>query len=155
MATSPIVAAALTAVAGLATVLAVVDLAEHRLPDILIITGLIVWVAGLLIETVATGEWARFGGVMLAGAVLFVGFFIAALLARGMLGFGDVKLSALLGMVLGWYGWLAVGRGLLFGVVLHGLAAVVVLIITRDKRADVPMGPALIAGAAAAIAISA
>lgn len=38
---------------------------------------------------------------MLAAAVLFVGFYLAALLARGLLGFGDVKLALLLGAALG------------------------------------------------------
>ncbi|MHA7859785.1 prepilin peptidase [Tessaracoccus sp. Y36] len=148
-------AAALAVIAGLAGVLFVVDLKEHRLPDTVILTGLIAWAIGIVAMAATTGGWGALLRALLAALAMFAGFFVAALLANGMLGFGDVKLSALLGAVLGWYSWMAVGRGLFFGIVLHGLFAVVVLIVTRDRKADVPMGPALIAGAAVAIAISA
>lgn len=149
----PALLAALAVVAGLAALLAVVDRYEHRLPDTLILAGLAVWLVGALVTSASTAEWEVLLRAVLAGLAAFAGFFVLALLAGGMLGFGDVKLVALLGGVLGWFGWRTLGQGLAFAVVLHGLAAVVVLIITRDRKADVPMGPALIAGAALALVV--
>ena len=64
------------------------------------------------------------------------------------LGLGDVKLGALIGLWLGWYGVLPLTLGLCAGVALGGLAAIFLLITRRAGRKD-PMayGPHLIAGA--------
>lgn len=147
----PAPTAGLAVVAGLAAVMVVVDLYEHRLPDSLTVAGVAAWLLCALIQAASTGEWSALLRAALAAFAVFAGFFVLALLAGGMLGFGDVKLSALLGAVLGWFGWVVVGAALVVGIVLHGLAALVVLAITRDRKADVPMGPALIAGAAVAL----
>ena len=142
----------LAALAGAFGVLVVVDLAEHRLPDTVVLPSLGGWFAGAVALAASGFGWAALGTSALASLVLFIGFFIAGLLARGLLGFGDVKLSAVLGALLGWFGWAAFGTGVVAGIVLHGLAALVVLARTRDPRADVPMGPALVVGAAVGVA---
>lgn len=144
--------ALLALMAGVAGVLVVVDVAEHRLPDSVIFTGLAVWAAGALLFAVLTGNWGAVGRSVLAAAALFAVFLVLGLLANGLLGFGDVKLSALLGAVLGWFGWGTLLSGVVLGVLLHGIVAIGVLIVTRNPKADVPMGPSLIAGAAIALA---
>ncbi|WP_243118345.1 prepilin peptidase [Actinomyces wuliandei] len=72
---------------------------------------------------------------------------LLALLPSG-LGMGDVKLCAVIGLWLGWYGGLVVLVGLWVGVLLGGLAAVLLLVSRRAGRKD-PMayGPYLVAGA--------
>ena len=69
-------------------------------------------------------------------------------LIRSGLGLGDVKLCALIGLWLGWYGALTLAVSLCLGTVLGGLAALTLLITRRAGRKD-PMayGPYLIAGA--------
>ena len=116
------------------------------------VAALGVWFVGALALAASGFGWAALGRSALAALVLFVGFLIAGILARGLLGFGDVKLSAVLGALLGWFSWPAVGTGVVAGIVLHGLASLVVLAFTRDMKADVPMGPALIVGAAVGVA---
>ncbi|WP_243106804.1 prepilin peptidase [Actinomyces lilanjuaniae] len=72
---------------------------------------------------------------------------LLALLPSG-LGMGDVKLCAVIGLWLGWYGGLVVLVALWVGVLLGGLAAVLLLVSRRAGRKD-PMayGPYLVAGA--------
>ena len=146
-------AVVLALVAGTWGVLVAVDLAEHRLPDTVIAAGIALWAVGALLMAALGGEWAPAGRSVAAAFALFAGFYVLAVLARGALGFGDVKLAFLLGAVLGWFGWRVALTGAVLGVILHGLVALVVLAITRDRTADVPMGPALVAAAAAALAL--
>ncbi|MEA2020825.1 MAG: prepilin peptidase [Patescibacteria group bacterium] len=83
-------------------------------------------------------------------AVSLAGFFMILILitrGRGM-GFGDVKLGFLMGLVLGWPGTL-VGSFLAF---LSGGVASVILLISGEKKfgQQVPFGPFLITGTAVA-----
>lgn len=144
--------ALLALVSGSAAVLAVVDVAEHRLPNTVIFPTLAVWALGLVLLASAAQQWPALGRTAIAAGGVFAAFLILALLARGAVGLGDVKLSALMGAVLGWFGWSPLTTGFVAGILLHGVLALGVLIVTRNPKADVPMGPALIAGAALGLA---
>lgn len=67
---------------------------------------------------------------------------------RAGLGLGDVKLCALIGLWLGWYGAPMLAASLCLGTILGGLAALALLITRRAGPKD-PMayGPYLVAGA--------
>jgi prepilin signal peptidase PulO-like enzyme (type II secretory pathway) len=76
--------------------------------------------------------------------------------SRSGLGFGDVKLAGVLGLPLGWLGWPAVLLGLALPHLLAGPVALFLLLTGRAKRGTgLPFGPALLAGALLAIAITA
>ncbi len=78
---------------------------------------------------------------LLGGAVGFVLAYVAALLARGGLGGGDVTLSAFLGLIIGFPKILL---SLLFGVFLGGLVAFLLLITRRvGLKSMIPYGPFL------------
>lgn len=139
--------------AGVCSLLVVVDIAEHRIPDSVLLLGSFVWGVGLLVQAGLAGDWVAAGRSVLAGVASLVAFFILAILARGSLGLGDVKFTALLGAVLGWFGWWFFVTGFLFGLLLHGAAALAVLLARRDMKAEVPMGPALVAGASLALVV--
>lgn len=69
---------------------------------------------------------------------------LLALLTRGGVGGGDIKLLAAVGLGLGWRLCLL---GTLAGAVLGGLAAVVLIVVFgKNKRAMIPFAPALCAG---------
>ena len=84
---------------------------------------------------------------MLIGFVSFGGaLFVVAFVSRGM-GMGDVKLASLIGLVLGSLGLRYVGVAAGAAIVLGGFGAIVALIIGRGRKAAIPFGPYLAAGA--------
>lgn len=142
----------LAMMAGAAGVLVVVDVAEHRLPDTVMLAAFAVWWVGMIVKVASAGGRESIARAALGGAGVLLCFLVVALLAGGALGLGDVKLSGLMGLVLGWFGWYQLVTGVLVGLVLHGLSSVIVLVSTRNPKSEVPMGPALVAGAAVGLA---
>ncbi|TDB78587.1 prepilin peptidase [Micromonospora sp. KC723] len=142
-------------VAGGGLVLARADLACLRLPDPLVAATALAGGAGLVAAAVATGTPVRLWAA-LAGAVLsFTGYALLALLPGSRLGYGDVKLAAVLGLPLGWLGWRALGLGLLLPHLLNGVVVLGLLAARRVRRdTALPFGPALLAGAWLAVLLT-
>ena len=132
---------------------------EHRLilhPVSLVggIVGLIigVWLHGILNTII--GGLAGFG-IMLG--LYLLGYFIAKWIARvknqGLdeeaLGFGDVMLGGVLGLLLGWPG---IVLGIVFAILIGGLVSLVyvLILLIRGRYQSfiaIPYGPFLVAGA--------
>ena len=129
----------------IAPLLVWIDLAEHRLPDLITLPLL----PGLTILTAAAGlvmrEPGRIGAALAGAAAVAVLFTVLFLLSPSSLGLGDVKLAPSVGLLLGWHGWQVVVLGAIAILVLgcvHGLVQVV-----RTRRVtgvDVAFGPAMI-----------
>lgn len=134
--------------AALGLVLAVVDLACLRLPDPLVGAAALVVVVGLAGAALSTGAPERLFGAAAGAALSFAGYVLLALLPGSRLGFGDVKLAAVLGLPLGWLGWSPLALGLLLPHLLNGVVVLVLLAAGRVRRdTPLPLGPALLAGA--------
>jgi leader peptidase (prepilin peptidase) / N-methyltransferase len=104
--------------------------------------------AGALIE----GELDAFARALLAGIVAFLAFFVLHTISPRGLGFGDVRLSFLLGCFLGWLGWGHVAFGLFAGFVYGAIAGLVLVAMgRRTRRQHIPFGPFLVAGALTAV----
>jgi leader peptidase (prepilin peptidase)/N-methyltransferase len=89
--------------------------------------------------------WAGIATGLAAGTIfLFLSVAGSAMLHAEVLGFGDVKLAAFMGLVLGWP---FIVSALFYGVVLGALAAVGVGIWKRSMRATFAYGPYLALGA--------
>ena len=109
-----------------------------------LVTILVAWLADgrhlADLERTALG-WLVYGGMF------FVLWFVYP---RG-LGYGDVRLSGVLGLALGWVGWsellLGIWDGLLLGGILGGLLAVV------TRRRDYPFGPFMLVGALSGVVL--
>jgi leader peptidase (prepilin peptidase)/N-methyltransferase len=154
---SPAVAVAIAALTGVLVLLAVIDVRTRRLPNPLIGVVAIGVAALAVIEAAATGTVepvaAAGGGAVVSGTLLAV----PHLISPAALGFGDVKLGAVTGALVGWsaadlgIGWaaglaaFAVVAALLWGAVL-GLAW---LVVTRDRT--FPFGPCIVVGAVTAV----
>jgi leader peptidase (prepilin peptidase)/N-methyltransferase len=146
--------AALAWAAGAAVVLGAVDLASHRLPDRVTYPAAVVCAAALLVDAAVLGSW---GALLRAGAAAAAAFVVAsgaAAISPGALGFGDVKLLGLLGLLLGWFGWGVLLAGVFLGL-LAGAVVSLALLATRRAgwRTAVPFGPPLMAGAVLALAL--
>ncbi|MER5700450.1 A24 family peptidase [Micromonospora sp. NPDC002296] len=139
---------AFLAVAALGLVLAVVDLACLRLPDPLVGAAALAAVVGLVAAASVAGRPDRLLGPLAGAALSFTGYALLALLPGSRLGFGDVKLAAVLGLPLGWLGWPPLLTGLVLPHALHGLAVLGLLAARRVRRDTLlPLGPALLVGA--------
>jgi leader peptidase (prepilin peptidase)/N-methyltransferase len=142
--------AALPAFLGLAAVglvLTVVDLACLRLPDPLVGAAALVVAVGLAGAALWGGAPERLLGAAAGAALSFAGYVLLALLPGSRLGFGDVKLAAVLGLPLGWLGWAPLALGLLLPHLLNGVVVLVLLAVGRVRRdTPLPLGPALLAG---------
>jgi leader peptidase (prepilin peptidase) / N-methyltransferase len=78
---------------------------------------------------------------LIGGGVGFIALLIPAIVSRGGMGFGDVKMAALIGFTTG-FGEVLVA--VLGGIVLGGLAAVFLLVTRIKKRKEaIPFGPFL------------
>jgi leader peptidase (prepilin peptidase)/N-methyltransferase len=69
-------------------------------------------------------------------------------------GFGDVRLSRVLGPALGYLGWPHVFVGLALMVLAGGLGGVVLGVVNRSLRRRFPYGPFMLVGAAAAVLVA-
>lgn len=145
---------ALLAFAASATVLTLVDLAEKRLPNAVVFPTLGVVAALLVPATWAAGTWWPLLWAAAGAAGMFALYLLLAFISPSAMGMGDVKLSLVIGLLLGWFGlstWLV---GLLSAFVVGGLIAVIALVLRRvTLRGSIPFGPSMLAGAVIAVVL--
>lgn len=140
--------------AGFAALVAVtaVDLEHYRIPD-RIVFPTFGFAAASLVVAAAMGDGSGSLPGALAGAALYFGILLVANLVypKGM-GFGDVKLALVLGLLLGWIDPYLVVLGLIGGCLL-GVVVGVGYLAARRRR-EFPFGPALAASTIAVVLFS-
>lgn len=125
-----------------------IDLAHQIIPDVITLPGI---VAGILISALVTlvglGHPALVGlgnaalGVLLGGGL----FFLVAVLSRGGMGGGDIKLIAMIGAFLGWQ---AVLLTIFLGALSGAMVGIGLMLLKKRGRKDpLPFGPFLALGA--------
>jgi leader peptidase (prepilin peptidase)/N-methyltransferase len=140
---------AIPAYVALATglvVLSAIDLDTYLLPNRIVYpTGFAV--AGLLaLASAGEGDWGAYARALAGGAVYFAAFFALWFVVGGRaLGYGDVRLAAVLGMALGWLGWSQLGWGMFLPFLIGAVAGMVVV-------APFLLAPMVVAGVAGAVA---
>lgn len=138
-------APALSVFAVLSAVLAVTDVRTQRLPDAILVPGGAAVVLLMGIAAQARDEPGRLAGII-AGAGLIFAASLAVHTARpAAFGGGDVKLAALCGAVLAWWGPEAVASGIVLGFLAGGVAATGVVLAGR-RGASLAFGPFLLFG---------
>ncbi|GAA1785316.1 hypothetical protein GCM10009682_04180 [Luedemannella flava] len=134
------------ALAGVA--LTFVDVAVHRLPDPLTLPTYVGLLALLAIAALVAGEPGRLGVAFLSGLGVCAFYFVLVLISPAGMGLGDVKLGLSTGTALGWAGWVVAVYGTALGILLGGLAALVLMAVRRVGRKDeLPHGPFMLVGA--------
>ncbi|TDC73687.1 prepilin peptidase [Actinomadura sp. 7K507] len=135
--------------------LAVVDVQLRRLPDPLTLTSYPLGIALLMAAVPFTGDGGhRFVSALIGLAVLWVLFLVQWFIAPSALGFGDVKLSGVLGLYLGWLGADAWLLGVLAMFLFGGVYSAVMLAARRARlKSTIPFGPFMLAGALLAVLV--
>jgi leader peptidase (prepilin peptidase)/N-methyltransferase len=135
--------------AAIAIALAMIDLAEYRLPDAIVRPSYAVAVVWLVPVALFTGDLASIYRGFAAGAAMWLLFL---LISRFGMGWGDVKLAPLLGFHLGWLGWSSVAVGAFAGFLLGGVVGIALVTARRaGRKTAVPFGPFMLAGAFVAV----
>jgi len=131
----------------LGVALAVVDWRTRLLPTKVIAPTYMVIVPLVVVLGLLSGDWpdvsrAGWGWVIGGGTFLL----LWVVYPRGM-GYGDVRLSGVLGIVLGYVGWGALLLGVYAGFLLGGLGGTLLSSLHVVDRRAYPFGPFMLLGA--------
>lgn len=125
-------------------IIAFIDLEYKIIPDVITLPGIII---GLTISLTMPNITLlnSIKGLLLGGGL----FYAIAIISRGGMGGGDIKLIAMVGSFLGWKNvLLTIFLGSLFG----SIVGIVLIILKKKNRKDmVPFGPFLSLGAIVSI----
>jgi leader peptidase (prepilin peptidase)/N-methyltransferase len=122
------------------------DYTTLRIPNLLILAGVlfrvIIFAFELFFES--AGIWTRVGSELIASAALTAAALLCGLLVKNSIGFGDIKLFIVMGIMLGLDGiWSAVFVSL----IISFAVSVVLMISKKKKRGDtIPFAPAIMIG---------
>lgn len=128
--------------------LTVIDIDHKRLPDRIVLPSQLVVAVLLTIASAARGEWGDLGRAGIGAGSLFALYFLMAFIYPAGMGFGDVKLSLILGGLLGYLSWWAFAVGAASEFLLGALGGILVLATRRGGlKSEIPYGPYMILGA--------
>src|SRR5579864_6599530 len=146
---------ALCYLAAVGVPLAFIDARHKRLPDLLTMPS---YPAALLLLGVAApfvpsgGRHLVYGLIGMAAVWLF--FVLQAFIYPAGIGWGDVKLSGVIGLYLGWIGTGAVLAGIIGGYLLAAVTGIGLIVARRaTRRSHIPFGPFMIAAALAVLLV--
>lgn len=140
-------------------VLSVIDLRTHRLPDRIVLPSIALATAWSLVLALVDGSASWVLIPLVAAGTFFGVLLVVHLVSPAGMGFGDVKLAALLGLLLGWCASSAVAAAVLvLWALLLGFAAGTiaggVLLIRRRANEPFAFGPFLVLGTLLAVLMS-
>ncbi|NPD06933.1 prepilin peptidase [Nocardioides sp. zg-1308] len=133
-----------------AVALSVVDWHTRLLPRIVVLPATLAAIAAVAAVGLATGEREALLRALLAMVVARSFFWILWFARSAGMGFGDVRLAAPVGLVLGWAGWGALAIGLWVGFIAFALPAAALALVRRDRamlKKSFPFGPFMVLGA--------
>jgi leader peptidase (prepilin peptidase)/N-methyltransferase len=134
--------------AGVGVALALIDLDVQRLPDALTLPSYPVGIALLGIASGVHHDGWSLIRALIGMAALFAFYFTVALISPRGMGFGDVKLSGVVGLHLAWLGWSQLVVGAFAAFVVGALVGVgLILFAGGGRKTKVPFGPFMLVGA--------
>ncbi len=147
--------------AGALITVSVIDIACFRLPDRIVLPALGLLAVVVVAESLRAGHPQRILFAVSGAAMYFGILLVVHLISPAGMGFGDVKLAALMGLGLG---WLAAGYVTAFVLVVWalGVGAVVASLVGLSlmavqglkRRTPIPFGPYLAFGALFVVLLS-
>lgn len=133
-----------------AVALSVIDWHTRLLPRRIVIPATLAAIVVVTAVGLATGERDALVRALLGMVVARSFFWVLWFLRSAGMGFGDVRLAAPVGLVLGWVGWDALAIGVWTGFVAFALPALVLVLVRRDRsmlKKSFPFGPFMVIGA--------
>ena len=133
-----------------AVALSVIDWHTRLLPRVVVIPATLAAIAIVTVVGLATGERDALVRALLGMVAVRSFFWVLWWLRSAGMGFGDVRLAAPVGLVLGWVGWGAVAIGVWVGFISFVLPAVGLALVRRDRsmlKKSFPFGPFMVIGA--------
>ncbi|MCY7401091.1 MAG: A24 family peptidase [Nocardioides sp.] len=133
-----------------AVALSVIDWHTRLLPRIVVLPATALAIALVTAVGLATGERDALVRALLGMVAVRSFFWILWFIRSAGMGFGDVRLAAIVGLVLGWEGWGALAIGVWVGFVCFALPGLVLAIVRRDRslmKKPFPYGPFMVVGA--------
>lgn len=138
------------------TVIAGIDVAARRVPDVVLLPASIVGGVLLGLTSSLHGNSEALARAALGAAALLSFYFMLLVISPHGIGLGDVKLAGFIGMYLAWLSWRTLAFGTLSAFVLAAVATAPLLAIRRiDRSTRIPFAPFMVAGAIAAIVVAA
>jgi len=140
---------------AIATVwLSIIDIREQRLPN-KIVWPLNIFITAMLgMHALLSNAMDAYLRALLAGAACFAVFFAMRFFSPSSMGFGDVKLSIAIGLMLGYLSWTAVVNAILIGFVAAAIFALVGLATKKlQLKGNLAFGPFMLFGAWVALLI--
>ncbi|HVT65156.1 MAG TPA: prepilin peptidase [Mycobacteriales bacterium] len=133
--------------------LAMIDLDVQRLPDKLTLPSYPVALVLLGIAAMAQGAGWPYARALIGMAAMFSFYAALWFVYPAGMGLGDVKLSGVLGLYLGWLSWRALVVGAASAFLVGAVVSVVILLVVQGsgRKTKVPFGPFMLLGVLIAI----
>ena len=132
--------------------LALIDLEHFLLPNKIIYPTLLASIPLLLVAAAAGHQWDHLRGAVIGSLAAFAVFFLLNLVYPRGMAFGDVRLSAVIGLYLGWIGPRTLFVGLFLGFLTASVVGIGLIVARRaNRKTPVPFGVFLAIGAGIAV----
>ena len=132
--------------------LSLIDLQHYLLPNRIVFPLAVSMVVLLALGAAGDRDGSALVRALLGGGAGFVALGILHIASPRSMGFGDVKLTFVLGLALGWLGWGELVLGLFLGFLYGAVVGVTLMALRlRGRKDHVPFGPFLAAGTLTAV----
>lgn len=139
---------ALLYLAAVSVALALIDIEHHRLPNAIVLPSYPVAAALLVLAALTAHEPGRLVRMTICALATYAFYFTLMLIQPRGMGFGDVKLSGILGGYLGWFGWGPAITGGFLAFAVGGVAGILLMLARRaGMKTMIPFGPYMLIGA--------
>jgi prepilin signal peptidase PulO-like enzyme (type II secretory pathway) len=128
--------------------LTLIDLDTRRLPHSITGSALFVCLGFLVLACVLGADWWALARAVLGAAALYLFYALLRAVRPDGMGGGDVRLAAVIGLMLAWLGWWPLAVGAFMAFLLGGVFGIALIVSGRStRRTAIPFGPWIVIGA--------